>query len=503
MKKITTFFATLFAALHRIWITVFQKILKIWRPVADYTYKSSDYMVKTNIETYRTFLNHFRVFKKNNNKHLWYKLTVYFLCLSLFVVGLTLFATYYLFLVPVGSSAVVTRFGKFTREVESGLNAVFPLIERYYIVNTGNLMEEPFGFRQGPRLLTPEQFNPQEKYVSTQYEAKLLRSESDAESPFSARGNFLHNMSRAQRLTHDYLRQKVAPPQDKSTQGILRSIQQKEAAIVKTKQANISLDGKIPVPSEMLFLTGDLGLIEMQWVLQYHIRNGQKYLFNSRDVSENIRDIAMAKMNEVIGETIFNNVMTTGRSEVENKVLLRTQKMLDSYNVGIKITQVIILNALPTPQVIAALNEVNKAAQDLERFRFQGEYDYMKTIPKAFGEATKIKRIAEAYALRIVNQALGETGRFSMVRVQYEKSPQTTKDRLYIVTMQEILRQTPNIILDKDAKGILPIFLNGTGLKNTGGSSIDQVLTNPSALTTPSNTRSQAGVGAINQQPAP
>ena len=72
MKKITTFFATLFAALHRIWITVFQKILKIWRPVADYTYKSSDYMVKTNIETYRTFLNHFRVFKKNNNKFYYY-----------------------------------------------------------------------------------------------------------------------------------------------------------------------------------------------------------------------------------------------------------------------------------------------------------------------------------------------------------------------------------------------------------------------------------------------
>ena len=371
-----------------------------------------------------------------------------------------------MFIVPVGSSAVITRFGKYAREVTSGLNIIIPIAERYYIVPTGNLMEEAFGFIQGPQQLKKELFNSQQNYVTTQYERNILQSEIDAESPFSEKGGFLQEMNRRQRLTHDYIRKTYAPPQDQSKQGIQSRIQRKEKAIVQAIKSNVSLDGKVPVPSEMLFLTGDLGLIQIQWTLQYQIQNARKYLFNSRDTEANIRDIAMAKMKEVVAQTLFNEVMTTGRLAVEQKVLLETQKMLDLYNVGIKLTQVIILDALPTTEVIFAFNEVNRANQDLERFRFQGELEYMKRIPKAYGEAEKIKLEAQAYAIKIVNQAEGETGRFTLIKNEYEKAPQITEDRLYIGTMQEILRQTPTIILDKDAKGILPLFINSSGIKN-------------------------------------
>jgi membrane protease subunit HflK len=445
-----------------------QELSKIWAVMSGYVYSASDMLVKGSIDSYRKALKQVSAFRKKYKARFFYRILVGLLYALLIIVIFSYMAFYYLFVVPVGSSAVITRFGQYDREVQSGLNFIFPVIERYYIVNTGNLFEEPFGFRQGPLPITKERFNPQEKYITTQYESDLIRSESDALSPFSEKGHFLIEMNRKQRLTHDYLRRNVAPPLDRSSAGISGLINHKEAVFVDTKKANITLDGKIPVPLEMKLLTGDLGLIEMQWVVQYQIKNARQYLFNSRDVGENIRDIAMAKMNEVVGETSFMKVLTTGRNEIENKVQQRAQKMFDEYGIGIKITQIIILNTAPTRQVTFAFNEVNKAAQDLERFRFQGQIEYMQKIPIAYGQAAKIKAQGQAYAIKVVNQAQGESGRFTMIRSEYEKATQITKDRLYIVAMQEILRQTPNIILDKGAHGILPLFMNSRLLGNEG-----------------------------------
>jgi HflK protein len=457
-----------FKSLALPFIAIYQKITqfmayfrRIFKPFAAYVYESSDLLVRNGLNAYSTFLQRFSAYRQHHDKKYFYVLFRHSIYFFLFVMALIIIGVNYLFIVPVGSSAVITRYGEFVREVDSGLNIIFPIVERYYIVNSGNLFEETFGFEQGPEVYNRSQFNTQEQYVRNQYEAQIKQAELDSDRPFSERGDLFTEMNRRQRLTHDYIRRSMAPPVAPTTQAISQRIQQEQQIIQNTQRANITLDGKVPNPSEIKFLTGDLGIITMKWTIQYKIVNASKYLFNSRDVQLNIHDIALSQMNGVVGGMPYDKVITNGRKTIEAQVKERTQIILDKFDVGIQITQVIILDALPPQETLFAFNEVNSAAQDMERYIYQGQYEYMSKIPQAKGSAMKLVADANAYATVTVNKALGETGRFSVVNTEYKKAPKLIEDRMYIAAMEALLKITPHLILDKNAKGIFPLLFSG------------------------------------------
>ncbi|WP_367607530.1 FtsH protease activity modulator HflK [Legionella sp. W05-934-2] len=465
MKQLLNALAKPFIYIYQKACKLFAWIARIWTTVSKYCYDSADYIVRNLIESYGRFLNRFRAYREKHSRSYFLRLFRHFTYIFLTVMILVIILLNYLFIVPVGSSAIITRFGQFNREVESGLNFVFPVIERYYIVNTGNLFEETFGFKQGQPVAKRLQLDPQEQFAAQEYEASVLQAELDANTAFSEKGDFFSEMNRRQRLTHDYIRRNLAPPVEPSNQEIIQRLQQKEQTLEELRAQQISVDGKIPVENEMKFLTGDLNLVLLQWTLQYHISNGSQYLFNSRDVQKNVHDFAQAMMNEVIGELSFNEIVTSGRKEIEKQVLTRTQALIDRLQLGVRIDQVIILNALPPKQVVFAFNEVNKAAQDLERFTYEGEYKYMTRIPKAKGTAKRIISEAEAYATKVVNQAMGQTGRFSLILKEYQVAPTITQDRMYLDSIEQVIKDTPLIILDDKANGIFPLLMPSLGQK--------------------------------------
>ncbi len=213
-------------------------------------------------------------------------------------------------------------------------------------------------------------------------------------------------------------------------------------------------------PSESIMLTGDLNIIDVEWIVQYQISNPEQWLFNVYEREKTIRDISQSTMNQLVGDLPILSVMTSERTNIEIKAQEEMQKTLDSYGLGIKVVTVKLQNIVPPAgDVQNAFEDVNKAIQDMNRYINEGKEQYNSIIPKAQGEAKQQIQIAEGYAKERVNNARGDVARFNSMRNTYEQSKQITADRLYIETMEEILGEGNNnlTLIDKDLENFLPI----------------------------------------------
>jgi membrane protease subunit HflK len=210
---------------------------------------------------------------------------------------------------------------------------------------------------------------------------------------------------------------------------------------------------------ESNMLTGDLNAAVVEWVVQYRIVEPYMYLFRVRNVSNTFRDMSEAVMRRVVGDRTVNEVLTIGRQEVADNVLLQLQELCDQYETGIKVEQVVLQDVNPPDAVKPSFNEVNEAQQERERLINEAQSEYNKVIPRARGEAEQTIRQAEGYALDRVNRARGDSARFVAVFDEYLKAPEVTRKRIYLETMNEILpRVESKIIVDDDLRGILPLL---------------------------------------------
>ncbi|MGD1816961.1 MAG: FtsH protease activity modulator HflK [Pleomorphochaeta sp.] len=213
-------------------------------------------------------------------------------------------------------------------------------------------------------------------------------------------------------------------------------------------------------PSESIMLTGDLNIIDLEWIVQYQISNPEHWLFNVREKEKTIRDISQSVMNQLVGDLPILSVMTSKRTTIEVDAQNQMQKTFDSYGLGIKVVTVKLQNIVPPAgDVQNAFEDVNKAIQDMNRYINEGKEQYNSIIPKAQGEAKQQIQIAEGYAKERVNNAKGDVARFNSMRETYENSKEITADRLYIETMEEIMSNSNNnlTIIDKDLENFLPI----------------------------------------------
>ncbi|RMD85048.1 MAG: FtsH protease activity modulator HflK [Candidatus Dadabacteria bacterium] len=221
------------------------------------------------------------------------------------------------------------------------------------------------------------------------------------------------------------------------------------------------------IEEERLMLTGDLNVAQVEWVVQYQISDPRKFLFNTAHPVQNIRDISQATMRRVVGDRTVDDVIRGLDIAQEAKVL--TQKVLDKYDMGIRIVSVQIKTAVPPEPVKPSFNEVNAAKQEQEQAINEAEAHYNEIIPKAKGEADKAISEARGRAAAMINEAKGDAVRFMKVLNEYKKAPSITRKRLYLETMKELLSRFKDItIVDSSVKGVLPVFTDNRlkGLKN-------------------------------------
>lgn len=209
--------------------------------------------------------------------------------------------------------------------------------------------------------------------------------------------------------------------------------------------------------NESLMLTGDLNVIDVQWIVQFRIEDPVRYLFKVREQRETFRDIAEAVMRRVVGNRLGSDVLTVGRVAVASEVKEEMQKILSAYETGIRLVTVELQDVTPPDPVKPAFNEVNEARQDLERMVNQAQEQANKLIPKAAGEAKQVIAEAEGYATERINQARGEASRFTAVLQEYQRVPEVTRRRLYLEAMSEVLSDAKGVyIVDSEQRALIP-----------------------------------------------
>ena len=217
---------------------------------------------------------------------------------------------------------------------------------------------------------------------------------------------------------------------------------------------------------ESWMLTGDLKIADVRWVVQYKINDPIKFLFNVKNIDETIFDVSESAMRLMIGDRSFIEVIQAERITIAVEAKQYMQEILDKYESGISIQMVQLQGVVPPEPVADSFNEVNRAKQEQETLINEALQEYNKQIYKIEGEAQKIITEAEGYAIERVNEAKGDANLFNSILKEYEKSPQVTKDRLFIEAMEEIYSSNKNkIIVDKDIEHLVP-FLNKKGIGN-------------------------------------
>lgn len=198
---------------------------------------------------------------------------------------------------------------------------------------------------------------------------------------------------------------------------------------------------------ESLMLSGDLNVIDVEWVVQYKINDPVKYLFAVREPSDTIRDISESVMRRIVGNKLGADVLTVGRVAIADECLQDMRVILNSYDMGLTVERVELQDVTPPEKVKPAFNEVNEARQQRERLVNEAEKSRNQIIPRARGEADEIVAQAEAYRFERTNAARGEASRFKALLSAYRESPEVTGRRMYLEMIDVVLPQLARVIV--------------------------------------------------------
>ena len=200
-------------------------------------------------------------------------------------------------------------------------------------------------------------------------------------------------------------------------------------------------------------LTGDQNIIDIDFVVQWRIKDAAAFLFNIRDPEQTIKIAAESAMREIIGQTPLEGATTGKRQQVQQKSRELLQQILDLYGAGVMIAEIQLQKADPPAEVIDAFHDVQRARQDQERSINEAAAYKNDIVPKAKGQAQTIIQAAAAYKEKVVKEADGEAQRFLSVYNTYKDNKDVTTRRLFLERMQQILKSADKVIIDKGAGG--------------------------------------------------
>ncbi len=226
----------------------------------------------------------------------------------------------------------------------------------------------------------------------------------------------------------------------------------------KTVKAGRNNEYKNNISTESTMLTGDLNIVDVEWIIQYRIVDPKQWLFGVSEKRQTIRDISRSAINTLVGDRAILSVMGSERSNIENLAQNMMNENFESLGLGISVIAVKLQNIVPPSGVQDAFEDVNKAIQDMNRLVNEGKESYNAEIPKAQGEADRMIQVAEGYAAERVNMAKGDVARFNAVYDEYRKSPKVTRERIYLETMDEIFgADTKPELIDGKLQNLVPV----------------------------------------------
>ncbi len=235
----------------------------------------------------------------------------------------------------------------------------------------------------------------------------------------------------------------------------IQSVELVNLAQVRTLEIGYRNNVKTRVLKESLMLTDDENIVDLQFAVQYLVRDAKDYLFQNRRPDDTAAQVAETAMREIIGKSRMDQILYESREAIQIKAAQLMQQILDRYKTGIQVSRVTIQSAQPPEQVQAAFDDAVKAGQDRERQKNEGQAYANDVIPKARGTASRLKEESEGYKQRVIDTADGDATRFKLVLAEYTKAPAVTRERIYLETMQQIYSSTSKVMLDYKGSGNL------------------------------------------------
>jgi len=220
------------------------------------------------------------------------------------------------------------------------------------------------------------------------------------------------------------------------------------------------INSKKAFDEESLMLTGDENIADIDFEVQWKIGNIEDYLFNIKNPQKTIRSAMESVMREIIANREIDDVLANKKFEIESEARNLLQNILNSYGSGIDVITVQLLRADPPKEVIDAFRDVQTAKADKERKINEAKSYSNDIIPKARGEAEELIQRAEAYKKSIIAKAEGETARFEKIYHEYRLNRDITKKRIYIETMEEVMKNNDKIVMDKNSNRNIIQLLN-------------------------------------------
>jgi membrane protease subunit HflK len=220
---------------------------------------------------------------------------------------------------------------------------------------------------------------------------------------------------------------------------------------------------------ESTMLTGDLNIVDVEWIIQYRITDPKAWSFNVAERERTIRDVSRSVINMLVGDRAIMDIMSPARSAIEIAAMELMNETFKSYALGISVIAVKLQNIVAPAGVQEAFEDVNKAIQDMNRLINEGQQVYNEEIPKARGEAERLVQIAQGYASERVNRANGDVARFNAVYDEYRRAPEITRQRLYYEMVEEVFKDDDGmVIIDRNLKNFLPMMNLGAAAAQGG-----------------------------------
>jgi len=218
---------------------------------------------------------------------------------------------------------------------------------------------------------------------------------------------------------------------------------------VRTVEVGYRENVKNKMLKESLMLTDDENIVDIQFAVQYFLKDPADYLFNNRAPDENVRQAAETAIREVVGKSKMDFVLYEGREQVAASATKLMQDILDRYKSGIVISKLTMQNAQPPEQVQAAFDDAVKAGQDRERQKNEGQAYANDVVPRARGTASRLIQEAEGYKASVIANAEGDASRFKQILVEYEKAPGVTRERMFLDMQQQVLSNVSKVLVDQ------------------------------------------------------
>lgn len=198
-------------------------------------------------------------------------------------------------------------------------------------------------------------------------------------------------------------------------------------------------DGKEITVEDALWLTGDTNILSVRLALQYQVSDPARYLIATGDASEILRRATETAITECLANAGVDDLLTTGRAVLLERVRKKTQTLLDAYGAGVHVVSLALRGAEPPHAVLAAFQDVQDARSDREKLVNQARGYANEVVPRARGEAETLTSGAVGERNRRVEAARGDSDRFAAVRAVAARAPDLFRQRVYLEALERLL----------------------------------------------------------------